>query len=92
MSFKLDHMIRGSIGEPIGRAVLRDDNALKVGEDIQISLFKIPIVFGIEPRGLKVFIDSVPYQVPDNLPNLKLNKRGGDLVVSNFTLKCLKES
>ena len=85
-TFKYDHVIRDEKGKPVGRVVMRDDDAYEPGKDIQVAILKIPIEFRESILGSLVFVDEYCYKLPDKLPNFRLNKRNKDWVASSFIL------
>ena len=43
-TFKQDHIVRDEKGRPLGRIVMRDDNAYEEGKDIEVAILEIPLI------------------------------------------------
>ena len=86
-TFKQDHIVRDAKGGPLGKIILRNDNAYEEGKDIEVALLKIPLVLKGNIQESTVYIDGHPYKLPENLPKFRRNTRGKDWVLSSFILQ-----
>jgi hypothetical protein len=83
--FKFDRIVRDSEGKPFGRVILAEQ--YQEDEDIKVTLMTIPKEFTKYVKGLVVFIDEIPYIIPEDLHELKI---GGDplrWLINSFILK-----
>lgn len=86
-TFKQDHIVRDKKGGPLGRAVMRNDDAYEEGKDLEISILKIPLELLDKVSGAHVYIDGFRYKIPANTPDFRRNRRDKDLVISSFILQ-----
>jgi hypothetical protein len=84
-TFKYDHIARTKDGRPLARLIMPSDE-FSVGENLKVTLLKIPKVFNLPLRGLELYIDNQLYRVPLDLPELKIRSRGSEDIISNFIL------
>ena len=86
-TFKYDHVIRDIRGTPLGRVVMRNDQAYQEGKDIEIAILKIPLQFRAKLLGSHVYVDGYRYKIPDKVPDFRFNKREKDWVMTSFILQ-----
>lgn len=86
-TFKRDHIVRDKKGGPLGRAVMRNDDAYEEGKDLEISILKIPVEFLDRVIGSHVYIDGFRYKIPGDTPDFRRNRRGKDWIISSFILQ-----
>lgn len=86
-SFSKDHLVRTSSGKPLGRVIMSSN--YKEGEDIQIALLEIPMVFVKAVKGYVLYIDGNPYRIPKELPDIRITKTGLKWVINTFVLEKL---
>jgi len=86
-TFAYDHLIRDSRGVPLGRVILKDDSGYETGmASIPVVLLKIPLTI-TSVCGLLCYIDGLVYKIPTDIGVEKVNKRGGDHILTNFYLE-----
>ena len=85
-TFKYDHIVRDKAGKALGRMVLRFEESYKEGDDIQVTILKVPCQFMTSILGSFIYIDGYRYRVPEKLPDFRVNQRDRDWVVSSFIL------
>ena len=87
-TFVYDKLIRDIKGIPLGRIILKDDADYVLDmPNIPVVLLKIPVSITPSVAGLLCYIDGVAYKIPDEVVKNKVNKRGGDYIVTNFYLE-----
>ena len=86
-TFRHDHVLRDEKNMPLARVILRDDRVYEPGQPIEVALLTVPLAKMRKVRGRVFWADGFAYQVPDDLPGLKLREAGGKHTVNNFSLQ-----
>jgi len=87
-TFKYDGILRDEKGKPVGRVVIPSWFVYKEGEDISISVLKVPLSIREGIFESEVYVDGFKYQIPRNdIKNFRANVREGDWIISSFILK-----
>ena len=83
--FRYDHLVRTADWRVLGKAILGGE--YRPGERVAILLLEVPKVFWHAPKGQFCWIDGKRYQVPMELPDLRIGSNSTSWLLNNFWLE-----
>ena len=86
MTFAADRIVRDNRGMPMGRCVFKVNFKYVTGmPEIPIALCEFPKVYVKDPRGMTFYIEKIPYYVPKDLSDVRINRADPlKIVINNF--------